>query len=72
MVPDSYQVRVLPVEDRRACLEKMLTVAADRREAASNRADALAAAGNLVVDQDVETFYVVVQLTPVSVELGRR
>ena len=50
MVPDSYLVTFLDEPDQRACLEKMLTVAADRREAAPNRQDALIAASNLVLD----------------------
>ena len=41
MVPDSYLVTFLSREDQRACAEKMLTVAEDRREAAPNRQDAL-------------------------------
>lgn len=48
MVPDAYLVTFLDEPDRRACLEKMLAVAADHREAAMNRKDALAAASNLV------------------------
>lgn len=51
MVPDSYKVSFLGVEDRQACLEKTLTIASDRREAASNRQNALTAAANLVLGQ---------------------
>lgn len=51
MVPDSYLVTFLSLEDRRACLEKVLTVAEDRREAAPTRQEALRAVGNLVIDQ---------------------
>ena len=51
MVPDSYLVTLLEPADQQACLEKMLTVAEDRREAASNRQEALGAASNLVIDQ---------------------
>jgi len=57
MVPDSYLVTFLDKTDQEACLDKMLTVAADRREAAQNRQEALTAASNLVIDQsdDVKT-----------------
>lgn len=51
MVPDAYLIRFLDETNREACLEKMLAVAADRREAAHNRQDALTAAGNLVINQ---------------------
>jgi hypothetical protein len=51
MVPDSYLIRRLDLADQQACLDKMLTVATDRREAAPNRQEALAAASNLVLDQ---------------------
>jgi hypothetical protein len=51
MVSDSYLVTFLDLADQRACLDKMLTVAADRREAAPNRQEALIAAGNLVGNQ---------------------
>ena len=51
MVPDSYLVTFLDLADQQACLDKMLTVAADRREAAPNRQEALTAAGNLVLEQ---------------------
>ncbi|MEX1008826.1 MAG: hypothetical protein WD271_13395, partial [Acidimicrobiia bacterium] len=54
MVPDSYLVTFLAREDRRACLEKLLTIAEDPREAAPNRQEALIAACNLVVDEDEE------------------
>jgi hypothetical protein len=49
MVPDSCQIAVLDPADQQACLDKMLTIAEDRREAAQNRQDALTAAGNLVL-----------------------
>jgi hypothetical protein len=52
MVPDSYLVTFLGLADQRACLDKMLTIAADRREAALNRQDALTAASNLVREQN--------------------
>ena len=51
MVPDSYLVTFLSLADQQACLDRMLTIAADRREAAQNRQDALTAAGNLVLDR---------------------
>jgi hypothetical protein len=51
MVPDSYLVTVLGPADQQACLDKTLAVAEDRREAASNRQDALTAAANLVQAQ---------------------
>lgn len=57
MVPDSFLITFLGLPDQHACLEKTLTIAADHREAASNRQDALTAAGNLLLDQpdDVKT-----------------
>jgi hypothetical protein len=51
MVPDSYLVSFLGVSDQKACLDKVMTIAADRREAAQNRQDALTAASNLVLGQ---------------------
>ena len=52
LVNDAYLVAMaLEPSDQQACLGKMLTVAEDRREAAPNRHEALAAAGNLVIDQ---------------------
>lgn len=51
MVPDSYMVRGLEPADRKACLEKLLIVAKDRRETALNRQDALTGIRNLVVEQ---------------------
>ncbi|MCW2752469.1 MAG: hypothetical protein JWR83_3579, partial [Aeromicrobium sp.] len=51
MVPDSYLVTFLGQTDQQACLDKTLTIATDRREAAKNRQDALTAAGNLVLVQ---------------------
>jgi hypothetical protein len=50
MVPDSYLVTFLDPVEQQACLDKMLTVAEDGREAAPNRQDALTAAGNLVLN----------------------
>lgn len=52
MVPDSYLVTFLDLTEQQACLDKMLTVAGDRREAAQNRQEALTAASNLVLDQN--------------------
>ncbi|WP_405657243.1 hypothetical protein [Streptomyces sp. RK9] len=54
MVPDSAMVCHLASDERHACLDKLLTVASDRRELASNRQDALIGAHNLVVDQEPE------------------
>jgi hypothetical protein len=54
MVPDSAMVCHLASDDQRACLDKLLAVAIDRRESASNRQEALIGARNLVVDQEPE------------------
>ncbi|MFF0836693.1 MULTISPECIES: hypothetical protein [unclassified Streptomyces] len=51
MVPDSTMVLHLAPEDQQACLEKLVAVAGDQRESASNRQDALTGAYNLVIDQ---------------------
>jgi hypothetical protein len=51
MVPDSYLVTFLDPTDQQTCLDKTLTIATDRREAAQNRQEALTAASNLVLDQ---------------------
>ncbi|WP_406502319.1 hypothetical protein [Streptomyces sp. NBC_01602] len=51
MVPDSTMVLHLAPEDQQACLEKLVAVAGDQRESASNRQDALIGAYNLVIDQ---------------------
>jgi hypothetical protein len=51
LVPDSYLVTFLDLTDQQACLDKVLTVAADRREAAQNRKEALIAGSNLVLAQ---------------------
>ncbi|MGH3696423.1 MAG: HEAT repeat domain-containing protein [Pseudonocardiaceae bacterium] len=60
MVRDAYLARTLPRDQTRACLNKFMTVAADAREAASNRQDALTAARNFVREQETavkaETF----------------
>jgi hypothetical protein len=54
LVDDSYLVGFLKVSDQLACLEKLLAVAADRREIASTRRDALTGARNLVIDKPAE------------------
>jgi hypothetical protein len=54
MVPDSYMVTFMNRASQQACLDKMLTIATDRREAAPNRREALIAAGNLVLEQSDE------------------
>jgi hypothetical protein len=54
MVPDSYLVTFLDLTDQQVCLDKMLSVAGDRREAAQNRQEALTAASNLVFDQSCD------------------
>jgi hypothetical protein len=51
MVADSHLAGSLSVEDQKACLHKLLAIAGDPREVASNRQDALTAARNVVVDQ---------------------
>ncbi|MFK4123213.1 restriction endonuclease [Streptomyces longwoodensis] len=52
MVPDSFMVSHLPADERKACLDKLLAVAGDRREIANSRIDALQGACNLVLDQE--------------------
>lgn len=52
MVPDSYLVTFLRLEDRQNCATRLLTVAEDQRETASNRNDALTAVCNLVADDE--------------------
>jgi hypothetical protein len=51
LVRDAYLASILPSEQTQACLTKLMTVAADAREAASNRQDALTAARNFVLEQ---------------------
>ncbi|WP_158693238.1 hypothetical protein, partial [Streptomyces viridochromogenes] len=51
IVIDAFMASCLPVEEQQGCLDKLLAVAADRRETASNRQDALIGARNLVIDQ---------------------
>ncbi len=48
---DSYLVSLLPVDESQPCLDKLLFIATDPREAALNRQDALIGARNLVIDQ---------------------
>ncbi|MET9433920.1 hypothetical protein [Streptomyces sp. NPDC006551] len=50
MVEDSFLALSLDTEDRQTCLTKLLEIAADPREAAYNRQDALTGARNLVDD----------------------
>jgi hypothetical protein len=52
IVSDAYLVTFLSSAEQQKCLDKLLAVAADRREAAANRQDALAAAANLVLQLD--------------------
>lgn len=60
MVTDSYLVaNCLPAEDQNACLDKLLEIANDPRETASNRRDALAGVRNLVIEQCSERKQVV-------------
>jgi hypothetical protein len=54
MVPDAYLVTFLSSAEQQKCLDNLLAVAADRREAAPNRQEALAAAANLVLELDDE------------------
>ncbi|WP_326920442.1 hypothetical protein [Actinophytocola sp.] len=60
LVSDAYLTRTLSAEQTRACLDKLMSIATDPREAASNRQDALTAASNLVLEQEpavkAETF----------------
>ncbi|TKV27491.1 hypothetical protein FDK12_12020 [Arthrobacter sp. NamB2] len=52
IVTDSYFVaRCLPAEDQYRCLEKLLVMAKDSREPATNRQEALAGVRNLVISQ---------------------
>ncbi|MFE4397702.1 MULTISPECIES: hypothetical protein [Streptomycetaceae] len=51
IVTDSYLVCSLGVEDQKACLAKLQTIAEDNRETASTRQDALTALRNLVTQQ---------------------
>jgi hypothetical protein len=52
IVSDAYLITFLSSAEQQNCLDKLLAVAADRREAAANRQDALAAAANLVLQLD--------------------
>lgn len=51
MVSDSYLTSSLNIEDQRACLQKLVAIADDPMELATNRKDALTAARNVVIDQ---------------------
>ncbi|MBD0669195.1 hypothetical protein BU198_00300 [Streptomyces sp. CBMA156] len=55
LVSDSSLVSGLGADDRNRCLAKLLAVAEDSREMASNRREALIAARNLVLDKELET-----------------
>jgi hypothetical protein len=55
LVRQGYLASLLPPEESRGCLEKLLTVASDAREAAANRQDALNGARNLVLAQPEHT-----------------
>lgn len=50
LVSDSYLVRGLPQEDQEACLQRLLKIASDPLEVASNRREALVGARNVVID----------------------
>jgi hypothetical protein len=52
MIHDSYLASLLTPAEAKECLDKLLEVAADPREAASNRQDALTGARNLVGEQN--------------------
>ncbi|MEU7226764.1 hypothetical protein [Streptomyces chrestomyceticus] len=49
LVRDAYLVSSLDAEIREVCLDKLISIASDRREVAVNRKDALAGARNLVI-----------------------
>jgi hypothetical protein len=52
MVTDAYLAGLVDEPDRTACIEKLLGIAEDTREAAVTRQDALTAVANLVLDTD--------------------
>jgi len=52
IVTDAYLAGLLEQSERTACLEKLLSIAEDAREAAVNRQDALEAAANLILDAE--------------------
>jgi hypothetical protein len=54
MVREAYLASLLPHGEARDCLDKLMVVASDPREAASNRQDALAGARNLVLAQPAD------------------
>ena len=51
---NSYLATLLPESETKECLEALMTIAADGREAASNRQDALTGARNMVIGQSSE------------------
>lgn len=51
LVQEAYLASLLPPVEARACLDKLMAVASDPREVASNRQDALMGARNLVLAQ---------------------
>ncbi|WP_344949142.1 hypothetical protein [Actinomadura miaoliensis] len=71
VVSDSYLVSGLSTADQRACLEKLLDVAEDVRELATNRQSALTGARNLVAPQPEEVKRVVFSRSSAFV-LGKR
>ncbi|KUN81293.1 hypothetical protein [Streptomyces griseoruber] len=54
LVEDSYLVGSLHIDARQTCLERLMDIAADPREIALARQDAITGARNLVVDLPVE------------------
>ncbi len=54
MIRQGYLASLLPTSEARDCLDKLMAVASDHREAASNRQDALTGARHLVQSQPPE------------------
>lgn len=54
MVREAYLASLLPPGEARDCLDKLMVVASDPREVASNRQDALTGARNLVLAQPAD------------------
>ncbi|MFD0304047.1 hypothetical protein [Streptomyces sp. NPDC127119] len=54
LVEDSYLVGSLHINARKTCLERLMDIAADPREIAMARQDAITGAGNLVIDLPIE------------------
>jgi len=54
IVREAYLASLLPPAEARDCLDKLMVVASDPREVASNRQDALTGARNLVLGQPAE------------------